>query len=58
VSESAARGARPRKRRPNPADEVPVEETGAPPELVVRDDFVSWLEAEYEKARHESDPRP
>jgi hypothetical protein len=54
VSESVARGARPKRRRPNPADHIPVEETGAAPELVVRDDFVSWLEAEYEKARRES----
>jgi hypothetical protein len=29
----------------------------AAPELVVREDFVSWLEAEYEKARRETDDR-
>jgi len=52
-----AAAARPRKRKP----ELPVppepDEAGPPSELIVREDFVSWLEAEYQRARRKAEER-
>lgn len=55
MSDGATRK-RPRKRPPSTSAAAPAD-AGTPSELVVRDDFVAWLEAEYQKARREAEKR-
>lgn len=52
-----ADAARPRKRAPKPPELPELDEAGPPSELIVREDFVSWLEAEYQRARRKAEER-
>ncbi|HET8661682.1 MAG TPA: hypothetical protein VFM55_22130 [Micromonosporaceae bacterium] len=52
-----AAAARPRKRKPEPPVPPEPDEAGPPSELIVREDFVSWLEAEYQRARRRAEER-
>ncbi|HET8680738.1 MAG TPA: hypothetical protein VFM54_02510 [Micromonosporaceae bacterium] len=57
MPDDAAAAARPRKRKPERSVPPEPDEAGPPSELVVREDFVSWLEAEYQRARRKAEER-